>query len=130
MADGAVRPDRAVASPLHLIFCRCTNPRQKPSRNWSLRPEFAVSAFREGLVCGLPRPGKVQRYAVHLCPEAQRPADELLAFIHPDILGVQGIHSSVFTTSFALKPFLVSLVGLKRVKAGVDDGQDAQPRTG
>jgi hypothetical protein len=36
----------------------------------------------------------------------------------------------VFTTSFALKPFLVSLVGLKRVKAGVDDGQDAQPRTG
>jgi hypothetical protein len=86
-----------VAAPSLDLLCSILQA-QKPVFIQTLLPKPAVERFNEGIVRGLPRPGKIQDHPMSISPQVNFLGDKLRAVVYPDafwhpILGHRQVES-------------------------------------
>src|SRR5215210_2135537 len=84
VADRAVRTHLIVVSTPSLAFCARLVEAHEPVRVQTLRSEFAVERFDEGVISRLSWPAEVERDVLHVRPEIELLANELGSIVDPD----------------------------------------------
>jgi len=73
----------------------------------AFRPELAVQAFDEGIVCWLARPREVQRNTAHERPQIELLADKFGPVVEPDRLRIADL--AAVPSEFALKRITIKV---------------------
>jgi len=96
VADRTVWTHRVVVSTPSLAFCAGVVETQEPVGVQAFRSELAVERLDEGIVGRFAWPDEVKRYAFHVGPEIEFPADELGAVVDADRLRVAELGGAAF----------------------------------
>jgi hypothetical protein len=86
VTQAAVGPLFVVVAPPSLDLFLSILQAQKSVLIQAFLPETAVERFDEGVIRGLPRPGKVQDHAMGVGPQVDFLGDKLRAVVQPDAL--------------------------------------------